>query len=60
MDLGVNNWRAVAANQTGTSLDKFLKKPEKKGIYHLSMSEIKIPTSQTEIIDVIIFPKTQK
>ncbi|WP_293121249.1 transposase [Okeania sp. SIO1I7] len=30
----------------------------KKGICHLSMSEIKIPTSQTEIIEAIIIPKS--
>ncbi|WP_293160989.1 hypothetical protein [Okeania sp. SIO2C9] len=34
------------------------KKNLKKGICHLSMSEIKIPTSQTEIIEARIMPKS--
>jgi putative transposase len=34
------------------------KKPLKQGICHLSMSEIKIPTSLSEIIEVRIVPKT--
>jgi putative transposase len=39
-------------------LESVYKKPLKVGICHLSMSEIKIPTSLREIIEVRIVPKT--
>ncbi|NEP81195.1 MAG: IS200/IS605 family element transposase accessory protein TnpB [Okeania sp. SIO3B3] len=38
--------------------ESIYKKALKKGICHLSMSEIKIPTSQTEIIEARIIPKS--
>ncbi|NET24467.1 transposase [Okeania sp. SIO1I7] len=38
--------------------ESIYKKALKKGICHLSMSEIKIPTSQTEIIETRIIPKS--
>ncbi|NET45163.1 transposase [Okeania sp. SIO2B3] len=38
--------------------ESIYKKNLKKGICHLSMSEIKIPTSQTEIIEARIIPKS--
>ncbi|MDJ0555015.1 MAG: transposase [Microcoleaceae cyanobacterium MO_207.B10] len=38
--------------------ESIYKKTLKKGICHLSMSEIKIPTSQTEIIEARIIPKS--
>ncbi|NEQ76859.1 MAG: IS200/IS605 family element transposase accessory protein TnpB [Okeania sp. SIO2C9] len=38
--------------------ESIYKKTLKKGICHLSMSEIKIPTSQTEIIETRIIPKS--
>ena len=38
-------------------MNQFTRKALKKGICHLSMSEIKVPTSQTEIIEVRIIPK---
>ncbi len=38
--------------------ESIYKKALKKGICHLSMSEIKIPTSQTEIIEARIVPKS--
>ncbi len=39
-------------------MSQFTRKALKKGICHLSMSEIKIPTSQTEIIEARIVPKS--
>ncbi|WP_293073994.1 hypothetical protein [Okeania sp. SIO3B5] len=39
------------------SHESIYKKPLKKGICHLSMSELKIPTSQKSIIEVRIVPK---
>jgi IS605 OrfB family transposase len=39
-------------------LESVYKKPLKNGFCHLSMSEIKIPTSLREIIEVRIVPKT--
>ncbi|MGB3510566.1 MAG: transposase [Microcoleaceae cyanobacterium] len=38
--------------------ESIYKKALKKGICHLSMSEIKVPTSQTEIIEARIIPKS--
>ncbi|MDY7005061.1 MAG: transposase [Cyanobacteriota bacterium] len=38
--------------------ESIYKKALKEGICHLSMSEIKIPTSQTEIIEARIIPKS--
>ncbi len=38
--------------------ESIYKKSLKKGICHLSMSEIKIPTSQTKIIEARIVPKS--
>ena len=38
--------------------ESIYKKTLKQGICHLSMSEIKIPTSQTEIIETRIIPKS--
>ncbi|MGD1713752.1 transposase [Dapis sp. BLCC M172] len=39
-------------------MNQFTRKALKKGICHLSMSEIKILTSQTEIIEARIVPKS--
>ncbi len=39
-------------------MNQFTRKALKTGICHLSMSEIKIPTSQTEIIEARIVPKS--
>ena len=39
-------------------MSQFTRKALKKGICHLSMSEIKIPTSQTKIIEARIVPKS--
>lgn len=38
--------------------ESIYKKPLKKGICHLSMSDLKIPTKQREIIEVRIVPKS--
>ncbi|NEO53899.1 MAG: IS200/IS605 family element transposase accessory protein TnpB [Okeania sp. SIO3B5] len=38
--------------------ESIYKKALKTGIFHLSMSEIKIPTAQTEIIEARIIPKS--
>ena len=39
-------------------MNQFTRKGLKTGICHLSMSEIKIPTSQTEIVETRIVPKS--
>ncbi|WP_375339678.1 hypothetical protein [Okeania sp. SIO2G4] len=52
------NWNDLITYPTLCALHyPIYKKALKKGIFHLPMSEIKIPTSQTEIIEARIIPK---